>query len=233
LGAGPKEHARHETAILVPANCLDFSSIWIVSPVLAQCRCPTSSADRVGADGHAHHHSTPRKVQYVGDQQSGRCQKCPANNANYPVQQQRYQSLLQQNQAQQERHRDHTAADDNLRTHNAADRATYHHSIWSDCDVTWASVEQVVNLIGANLVGERAQPSSVSRVGALIETADVTNENVEGLLVRLDNDKLVRIDPTIGHYERADGIVMTNLEASDLHHWADERLWPLASLASG
>jgi hypothetical protein len=42
--------------------------------------------------------------------------------------------------------------------------------------------------------------------------------------VRLDSDKIVWIDSQDIRYNRADGIVMTNLESSDLHHMADERL---------
>jgi hypothetical protein len=40
----------------------------------------------------------------------------------------------------------------------------------------------------------------------------------------LDNDKIVWIDSADIRYNRADGIVMTNLDAADLHHMADERL---------
>jgi len=42
--------------------------------------------------------------------------------------------------------------------------------------------------------------------------------------VRLDSDKVVWIDIADVRYNRADGIVMTNLEAGDLHRMADERL---------
>ena len=44
------------------------------------------------------------------------------------------------------------------------------------------------------------------------------------LLVRLDNDKMVWIDTADIRYNRADGIVMTNLDRSDLRLMADERL---------
>ena len=65
---------------------------------------------------------------------------------------------------------------------------------------------------------------SGNRVGTVIDTAHAPNGNVEALLVRLDNDKIVWIDTGDVRYNRADGIVMTNLDASDLRHMADERL---------
>ena len=42
--------------------------------------------------------------------------------------------------------------------------------------------------------------------------------------MRLDSDKVVWIDSADIRYNRADGIVMTNLDRADLHHMADERL---------
>ena len=65
---------------------------------------------------------------------------------------------------------------------------------------------------------------SGNRVGTVIDIAHAPDGNVEALLVRLDNDKVVWIDTGDIRYNRADGIVMTNLDASDLHHMADERL---------
>ena len=48
--------------------------------------------------------------------------------------------------------------------------------------------------------------------------------NVEALLVRLDSGKMVWIDAPDIRYNRADGMVMTDLQPSDLHQMADERL---------
>jgi hypothetical protein len=74
------------------------------------------------------------------------------------------------------------------------------------------------------LVGERVELLNGSRVGTVIDTAQATNGNVEALLVRLDSDKVVWIDIADVRYNRSDGIVVTNLEGSDLRHMADERL---------
>jgi hypothetical protein len=142
-----------------------------------------------------------------------------ANNAAYQAQQQQYQNQLQQNQAQQERYRDRTAAYEELRTRYAAERAAYHRGIWPDRYVKWVIVER-----DASLIGERVELLSGSRVGTVIDTAHTPSGNVEALLVRLDNDKIVWIDTADVRYNRADGIVMTNLESSDLHHMADQRL---------
>ena len=119
-----------------------------------------------------------------------------ANNSNYQAQQQQYQgqqqqyqNQLQRNQAQQERYRDRTAAYEELRTRYAAERAAYHRGIWPDRYVKWVIVER-----DANLIGERVELLSGSRVGTVIDTAHTPSGNVEALLVRLDNDKIVWID---------------------------------------
>jgi hypothetical protein len=142
-----------------------------------------------------------------------------ANNAQYQAQQQQYQNQLQQNQAQQQQYQDRTAAYQNLRARYAAERAAYHRGIWPDRYTKWVIVER-----DANLVGERVELISGSRVGTVIDTAHAANGNVEALLVRLDSDKIVWIDAQDVRFNRADGIVMTDLEGSDLHHMADERL---------
>ena len=83
----------------------------------------------------------------------------------------------------------------------------------------WVIVER-----DANLIGERVELLSGSRVGTVIDSAHAPNGNVEALLVQLDNDKIVWIDSADVRYNRADGIMMTDLEVGDLHHMADERL---------
>jgi len=142
-----------------------------------------------------------------------------ANNATYQAQQQQYQSQLQQNQAAQQEYQDRTAAYQGLRARYAAERAAYHRGVWPDRYTKWVIVER-----DAKLIGERVELLSGSRVGTVIDTAHSTGGHVDALLVRLDNDKIVWIDASDVRYNRADGIVMTNLEASDLHHMADERL---------
>jgi hypothetical protein len=75
----------------------------------------------------------------------------------------------------------------------------------------------------AGLIGERVQLITGSRVGTVIDTAHTANGNVSALLVQLDSDKIVWIDSGDVRYNRADGIVMTDLDRDDLRHMADER----------
>ena len=94
-----------------------------------------------------------------------------------------------------------------LRERYAAERAAYHRGIWPDRYAQWVIVER-----DANLIGERVELISGDRVGTVIDTAHAPNGNVAALLVRLDNDKIVWIDAGDVRYNRADGIVMTNLD---------------------
>jgi hypothetical protein len=220
-------------SLLAAASGLAFSSSLIVSPVLAQGSYPTPSGDRVDANGMPTTHSTPEeKAQtatinnQVAASNAAADAQADANNSNYQAQQQQYQgqqqqyqNQLQRNQAQQERYKDRTAAYEELRTRYAAERAAYHRGIWPDRYVKWVIVER-----DANLIGERVELLSGSRVGTVIDTANTPSGSVEALLVRLDNDKIVWIDTADVRYNRADGIVMTNLESSDLHRMADQRL---------
>lgn len=145
--------------------------------------------------------------------------KAATGDAQYQAQQQQYQGQLQQNQAQQKDYQDRTAAYASLQTRYAAERAAYHRGVWPDRYSKWVIVER-----DAGLIGERVQLITGSRVGTVIDTAHVANGNVSALLVKLDSDKIVWIDASDVRYNRADGIVMTNLDRADLSHMADERV---------
>jgi hypothetical protein len=58
----------------------------------------------------------------------------------------------------------------------------------------------------------------------VIDTAHIANGHVSALLVQLDSDKIVWIDVADVRYNRADGIIMTNLDRADLRHMADQRV---------
>jgi hypothetical protein len=220
-----------KTSFLTAASGLAFSSFLIVSPVFAQGSSP--GGERVDANGMPTTHSTPQEQaqtatinNQVAVGNAAADAQADANNAAYQAQQQQYQgqqqqyqNQLQQNQTQQERYRDRTAAYEELRTRYAAERTAYHRGIWPDRYTKWVIVER-----DASLIGERVELLSGIRVGTVIDTAHTPSGNVEALLVRLDNDKIVWIDTADVRYNRADGIVMTNLESSDLHHMADQRL---------
>ena len=194
-------------------------SAFLIAPAFAQ-------PAHTDASGMPTNHSTPAEAaetarinSAVSTNNQAVDAQTNANNAQYQAQQQQYQSQLQQNQAQQDQYQDKTARYNALRARYAAERAAYHRGVWPDRYVKWVVVER-----DANLVGERVELITGNRVGTVIDTAHRPNGNVEALLVKLDNDKIVWIDSSDVRYNRADGIVMTNLDRSDLHHMADERL---------
>ena len=212
--------------LLAATSGFAFSAFLIASPVLAQ-------GERVDANGMPTTHSTPAEQaqtaqinKQVGANNAAADTQADANNAQYQAQQQQYQNQQQQyqqqlehNQAQQQRYRDRTATYEGLRERYAAERAAYHRGIWPDRYVKWVVVER-----DDHMIGERVELISGSRVGTVIDTAHTPGGNVEALLVRLDNDKIVWIDSADIRYNRADGIVMTDLDGGDLHRMADERL---------
>lgn len=209
--------------LLTATSGLILSGFLIASPAVAQ-------GERVDANGMPTTHSTPAEQAETAriNNQIGVTTKAPdtdataqaaANNAQYQAQQQQYQNQLQQNQAAQQEYQDRTVAYQNLRARYAAERAAYHRGVWPDRYVKWVIVER-----DAKLIGERVELINGNRVGTVIDTAHAPNGNVEALLVRLDSDKIVWIDSGDVRYNRTDGIVMTNLDSSDLHHMADERL---------
>jgi len=212
-----------KTHILAAASGLAICAFLSASPAFAQ-------GARVDAAGNPTTDSTPAEkadtarinaqegVTTTGPSAAATAQS-DANNAQYQAQQQQYQQALETNQAAQQKYQDRSAAYQALRERYAAERAAYHRGIWPDRYVKWVIVER-----DAKLVGERVELLSGNRVGTVIDTAHSPSGNVSALLVRLDNDKIVWIDAGDVRYNRADGIVMTNLEASDLHHMADERL---------
>jgi len=142
-----------------------------------------------------------------------------ADNAQFQAQQQQYQGQLQQNQAQQLDYQDRTAIYNSLQSRYAVERAAYRRGVWPNRYVKWVIVER-----DAGLIGERVQLITGSRVGTVIDTAHGANGNVSALMVKLDSDKIVWIDASDARYNRADGIVMTNLNRADLRHMADERI---------
>jgi len=208
-------------------------SAFLIGPAFAQGSYPAPGGDRVDAGGMPTTHSTPAEQAQTAEINNHAAagnaaadSQADTNNAQYQAQQQQYQgqqqqyqNQLQQNQAEQQHYQDRTAAYEGLRARYAAERAAYHRGVWPDRYVRWVIVER-----DANLIGERVELISGNRVGTVIDTAHTAGGNVEALLVRLDDAKIVWIDASDVRYSRADGIVATDLEPSDLHHMADERL---------
>lgn len=217
--------------ILAAASGLALSAFLMSSPAGAQGSYPAPGGDRVDANGLPTTHSTPQEhaqTEGLNGQvaaSDGQTQApSSADQAQYQAQQQQYQQQQQQYQAQmrhheaqQEKYEDRTAAYESLRGRYAAERAAYHRDLWPERH--WVLVEH-----GANLTGQRVELISGNRVGTVVDTAHAANGDVEALLVKLDNDKVVWIDNQDIRYDRADGVVMTDLQFDDLHHMADERL---------
>jgi len=189
--------------------------------------------ERLDAQGMPTTRSTPaeqaetaRINNQVGAKNATVDAKAAADDAQYQAQQQQYQAQLRQNQAQQEQnqaqqqdYRDRTAAYNSLQNRYAAERAAYRRGVWPSRYEKWVIVDR-----DAGLIGERVELITGSRVGSVIDTAHGANGNVSALLVKLDSDKIVWIDASDIRYNRADGVVMTNLNRADLRHMADERV---------
>ena len=210
---------------------LNASSGVALCAVLAGA--PAFAQDRVDAAGMPTNHSTPAEQaetaainNQVGADNAAVDAKAAANNAQYQAQQQQYQGQLQQSQSAQAdyqskaaKYEDQTARYDALRARYAAERSAYHRGVWPDRYNRWVILER-----DEKLIGERVQLITGNRVGTVVDTAHAANGHVTALLVKLDSEKLVWIDRDDVRYNRADGIVMTNLDSRDLYNMADERL---------
>jgi hypothetical protein len=217
--------------ILAAASGFALSALLLSSPASAQSSYPVQSGERVDANGMPTTHSTPEEQSQTAALNAEASasgaqaqERSGANDAQYQAQQQEYQQQQQQYQdqmrrheEQQERYEDRTAMYENLRSRYAAEREAYHRDLWPERH--WIVMER-----DANLTGERVELIGGNHVGTVIDTAHSANGDVEALLVRLDNDKVVWIDREDVRYNRADGVVTTDLRFDDLRHMADERL---------
>jgi hypothetical protein len=225
--------ARHVLAV----SSLALSLFALAVPGIAQNN--SGSGERVDANGLPTTHSTPAEHaatadlnnqisagNNAADTQTQQAQaQSQQNDAQYQQQQQQYQNqlqqhqdALQQNRADQRTFQDRTAAYEALRAHYAAERAAYHRGAWPDRYAHWTLDEN-----DPGLHGQRVEIINGDRVGTVMDVAHSPNGHVEALLVQLDSDKIVWIDQADVRYDRADGIVMTNLDRTDLRRMADER----------
>jgi hypothetical protein len=224
-------------SLLAATSGLALCVVLSAWPVSAQTY-PTPNGDRVDANGMPTTHSTPAEQAQTADinnqvaagnaaadaqagsanaQYQQQQQEFQSKQQAYEGQKQQYQQQLDQSAAQQQRYQNRAAMYEALRSRYAAERAAYHRGIWPERYSRWVLVHE-------DPVGERVELISGARVGTVIDAAHAPNGNVTALLVRLDSDKVVWIDTADVRYNRADGIIMTNLDRADLHHMADERL---------
>ena len=205
--------------LLAATGGLALCAFLLAAPAIAQ--------SRVDANGMPTTDSTPAEKaetaainNQVAASNAAADAQATANNAQYQAQQQAYQNQLQQNQAAQANYQNEVANYDAVRERYAHERAAYHRGVWPD-----RYARLVIVGPADNVIGERVQLITGSRVGTVIDADLAANGNVAALLVRLDGSgKLVWIDSGDVRYHRADGVVMTNLDRQDLNHMADQRL---------
>jgi len=194
-------------------------SIFLVAPAMAQ-------SARVDANGMPTNDSTPAEKaetaginNQVGANNAAVDAQAAANDAQYQQQQQNYQDRLKQNQAAQQDYQNQIANYESVRARYAAERAAYRRGVWPERYTRW-----VVAQPEDKMIGERVELITGSRVGTVVDVDLTAGGNIGALLVRLDGGKLVWIDAADVRYNRADGIVMTNLDRRDLLVMADQRL---------
>ena len=209
------------------ASTLALSTFLAAASAVAQDNpMPAPSSGRTDANGMPTDHSTPAEHAATSDLNkavSGANTQTDTlsdqNNAQYQAQQQQYQNQLQQNRTAQSQFQEQSASYEMLRNRYAAQRSAYHRALWPDRYSHWTLEEN-----SGNLTGQRVEIVNGDRVGTVTEVAHSANGRVEALQVTLDSDKVVWIDQSDVRYDRADGIVMTNLDRADLRQMADERM---------
>ena len=190
-----------------------------------------SSGDRVDANGMPTTHSTPAEQAQTQSLNEAEAtapdQSTPQTNsadAQYQQQQQQYQQQLQQNQQAQQDYQDQRAAYaeatahyESLRARFAAERAAYHRDLWPRDYRAWELRPDY------SLVHARVEITNGDHVGTVTGIARDRAGRIEGLEVSLDSGKMVWIDAADARFNRTDGILMTDLNRTDLHEMADER----------
>lgn len=222
---------------LLAASGLALSAFLIAAPAMAQQNsypsssgAPTSN-ERVDANGMPTTHSTPAEQSQtanLNDQASSNAQQSNSqtdnSDAQYQAQQQQYQQQLQQNQraqrdyqSQRQAYDDQTAQYENLRARFAAERAAYHRDLWPADYRPWELRPDY------QVMHARVEITNGDHVGTVTGLARDGGGRIEGLEVSLDNGKMVWIDAADARFNRTDGILMTDLDRTDLRQMADER----------
>jgi sporulation protein YlmC with PRC-barrel domain len=203
--------------LLAAASGLALSAFLVAAPANGQ--------GRVDANGNPTNESTPAEKAETAAINNQVQQSNAAADAQAQAQQQQYQNQLQQNQAAQQSYQNakanyanEIANYDAIRERYARERAAYVRGVWP------ARYARLMIVNAETVIGERVQLITGARVGTVIDVDLNASQRVSALLVRLDNDKLVWIDPGDVRYHRADGVVMTSLDRRDLYHMADQRL---------
>lgn len=221
-------------SLYLPAvSGLALSAFLIAVPALAQQdnSYSTPSGDHVDANGMPTTHSTPAEQAQTANlngQAANSAEQSTAQTGNadaqYQTQQQQYQQQLQQNQQAQSDYQNQKAAYaeatahyENLRARFAAERAAYRRDLWPADYRPWELRPDFA------VMHARVEITNGDHVGSVMGIARAPDGRIEGLQVALDSGKMVWIDADDARFNRADGILMTDLNRADLHQMADER----------
>lgn len=223
-------HARNlSVTLMAAASGLALS--FFLSPAFAQSY-DSPERNRMNANGMPTTHSTPaeqaetaRINRQVGADNRAVDARANADGARYQAEQNRYQGQrsqyegqLQDNRTQRAEYEIKNARYNELRDRYAAERAAYHRVAWPHRYARWTVMDR-----DARLVGSQVQLVNGRRVGTVTDTSHDRN-GITALRVRLDNDRMVWIDTSDVRYNRADRVVMTNLDRGDLRRMADHRM---------
>jgi hypothetical protein len=218
---------------LLAVSGLALAAFLIAAPAMAQQdnSYPTPSGDRVDANGMPTTHSTPAEAAQtagLNDQAAATADQSTTQtnsaDAQYQAQQQQYQNQLQQNQKAQQDYQNQkadyaeaTAHYENMRARFAAERAAYHRDLWPADYRPWELRPDFA------VMHARVEITNGDHVGTVTAIARDHGGRIEGLEVSLDSGKVVWIDAADARFNRTDGILMTDLNRTDLHLMADER----------
>jgi hypothetical protein len=218
---------------LLAVSGLALSAFLIAAPAMAQQTnsTPASSGDQVDANGMPTTHSTPAEHAQTEDLNGQAANSADQSatqtdtaDAQYQAQQQQYQQQLDQNQKAQQDYQnqkaayaDATAHYENLRARFAAERAAYRRDLWPADYRPWELRPDFA------VIHARVEITNGDHVGTVTGIARDRGGRIEGLEVSLDSGKVVWIDAGDARFNRASGILMTDLDRTDLHQMADER----------
>ena len=215
---------------LLAVSGLALSAFLIAAPAMAQNSYPTQSGDRVDANGMPTTHSTPAEQSQTAGLNEAEATAPPQSttqsdaDAQYQAQQQQYQQQLQENQQAQQDYQNQKAAYaeatahyESLRARFAAERAAYHRDLWPNEYRAWELRPDFA------VMHARVEITNGDHVGSVTGIARASDGRIEGLQVALDSGKVVWIDAADARFNRADGILMTDLNRTDLREMADER----------
>jgi multidrug efflux pump subunit AcrA (membrane-fusion protein) len=204
---------------------------FLALPAAAQQANPGQGA-HLDANGMPTNQSTPEEqaqTSQLNQQSAGAAAEANSQaasaDAQYQAQQQEYQEQLRQNQQAQQDYQNRKAQYDaqasryeGLRARFAAERAQYHRQLWPNEYRSWELRPDY------QVLHARVEITNGDHVGTVTGLARDPYGRIEGLDVALDSGKQVWIDASDARFNRADGILMTDLDRQDLHEMAEEKL---------